>query len=303
MKTALSILIPTYNFDCYALVNALVAQAQAIENLHFEVLVVEDGSTNTVTLAANNAITTLAHCTYWVRKENVGRAKIRNILARQAQYSWLLFIDSDMKMIKPDFLLTYLKTAEQHLVIYGGNSIAGDLGYTHNLKYKYEVNAEPHHTAEKRNQHPFQNFNTSNFLIEKKVILAHPFNENIKRYGYEDVLFGKQLAQNGITIFHIDNPVGFEVYESNPSFIHKIEEGLQTLQQFQTELKGYSHLLNQVEKLSKLRLTKLLYVLGKPFIPKLKQRLLQGNVPLVLLSLYKILYYLQLCQHTNKYNK
>jgi hypothetical protein len=87
-------------------------------------------------------------------------------------------------------------------------------------------------------------------MIRRDLMLRHPFDERFRRYGYEDVLFGKTLEQQGIPILHLDNPLSFEVFESNADFIRKTEEGLQTLHQFRDELKGYSRLLAHAQRLS-----------------------------------------------------
>ena len=55
-QNALSILIPTYNYCCLSLVESLHAQATAQDGLSFEILVADDGSTDTATVTANRAI-------------------------------------------------------------------------------------------------------------------------------------------------------------------------------------------------------------------------------------------------------
>ena len=53
---SLSILIPTFNDECHALVSALALQAQAVEGLQWEILVADDGSTDAHVVAANKEI-------------------------------------------------------------------------------------------------------------------------------------------------------------------------------------------------------------------------------------------------------
>ena len=90
--------------------NELQRQASQIEGLSYEIVVADDGSTDTEAMAANEAINLLPHCRYIVRKENVGRAAIRNFLASIAAYDWLLFIDSGMSIGNDEFLKRYLET-------------------------------------------------------------------------------------------------------------------------------------------------------------------------------------------------
>lgn len=119
MINTLSILIPTYNNVCLELVKSLQAQASLLysssdslsssSHFEYEILVADDGSTDERTIEGNRIINTLLHCRYIERKENVGRAAIRNFLAREAKYTWLLFIDSNMNIISHQYLANYLK--------------------------------------------------------------------------------------------------------------------------------------------------------------------------------------------------
>jgi len=239
----LSILIPTYNDVCTELVAALQRQAMTLGG-HYEIIVGDDGSTDQRVLMENRNINHLPHCRVDEQPANIGRAAIRNLLARTAQYPWLLFIDSDMTLLHADFLYNYVAT-EHADVIDGGVEIGGDAKALHHcLRYRYEKSSEQKHTAEKRQQAPYRDFHTANFLIRKDIMLAHPFDERFRRYGYEDVLFGKQLYDSGIAITHIDNPMGFCTFEDNAAFVAKTEEGLRTLHLFSDELKGYSRLLD-----------------------------------------------------------
>ena len=94
---ALSILIPTYNDLCVNLVGALRQQAEHV-GLAYEILVADDGSTDADVIAKNSGINQWEHCQCLRQSQNIGRAAIRNFLARQAQYDHLLFIDSEAAM-------------------------------------------------------------------------------------------------------------------------------------------------------------------------------------------------------------
>ena len=137
VKTELSILIPTYNTICVDLVRTLYEQAVKL-SLTYEIIVADDGSPNTQAIAANQPIGDLPNCQYIVRQENVGRAAIRNILAKTARYDYLLFIDSDMRIGDPLFLSNYLQDPCD-TVIDGGVDICGDDKLLKgNLRYLYE---------------------------------------------------------------------------------------------------------------------------------------------------------------------
>ena len=256
MKSQLSILVPVYNYPCLSLITALHQQAEAIDGLLYEIIVVEDGSNQLETLHVNSQIEALTHCRYIIRKNNIGRASIRNFLAREARYDWLLFVDSDMKVLSSTFLINYLLTSLTDMVVYGGNSIGSDTTAAEcQLKYRYEKRAERTHRPAQRALQSNRSFNTSNFLINRTLMLRVPFNSSIRTYGYEDVLFGKSLLEKGVGVTHIANPLGFDHYENNESFLAKIEESLHTLYAFRNELQAYSPIIKVVDRLTKMRLT------------------------------------------------
>ena len=290
---ALSILIPTYNDLCVKLVGDLRQQAETA-GLVYEILVGDDGSTNASVMAENKEVVQWEHCQYLIQSQNIGRAAIRNLLAREAHYDWLLFIDSDMTVVHPDFISKYISQKDAN-VIDGGVSIGGDAdALKDNLRYRYEKASEHEHTMEIRQQNPYRDFHTANFLIRRDLMLSHPFDERFRYYGYEDVLFGKQLRADHITITHIDNPMGFCTFENNPDFVSKTEEGLRTLYQFREELRGYSRILTFVEGIHISLISWIIRLSHRLFGSLIRRNLCSSHPSLRLFSLYKLGYYLHL---------
>ena len=206
MINTLSILIPTYNNVCLELVKSLQAQAAVLQSppdslslsshYEYEILAADDGSTDERTVEGNRSINTLPHCRYIERKENVGRAAIRNFLAREAKYTWLLFIDSNMNVISHQYLANYLKEKESD-VVYGGYQIKRDAAtrerLKYNLRYIFESAGTQNGIHLQRQANPYADFHTSNFIVKRNILLKHPFDERFSHYGYEDVLWGKNL--------------------------------------------------------------------------------------------------------------
>ena len=89
MEKLLTIVVPAYNVEKY-IKNCLDSFIDLSVLRSLEILIVDDGSTDERTIEGNRIINTLPHCRYIERKENVGRAAIRNFLAREAKYTWLL---------------------------------------------------------------------------------------------------------------------------------------------------------------------------------------------------------------------
>lgn len=290
MIEEISILLPSYNNCCVGLVEELQRQASLVPGLRYEILVADDGSTSRETVEQNRAIDRLPHCRLLLRGENTGRARIRNFLARQSRYRYLLFIDSDRQVACGDYLLRYLRCGEA-AVVYGGTTIlphAENAG-PGNLRWLYETAASKRNSAARRNEHPSRELCTCNLLIQRQWMERCPFDERFARYGYEDVLLGKQLAANGVTVQHIDNPIGFCAFEPNHDFVRKTEDALRTLRDFRHDLQGFSALLHTYERFRRLRLPLwLIRLWHKAF--KIRERVnLQGSSPsLLLFKLYKL---------------
>lgn len=296
MKPQLSILIPTKNYVCVRLVKELVKQATAIQHLTFEIIVADDGSDKKETIEENKAIQQLSHCKYIIREVNVGRSAIRNFLALQAQYTHLLFLDSDVYLPTPLFLQQYIDSIHSASVVYGGTINDNNSGkWQGNLRYKYEKDSENKHGLQQRQASPYRSFCTQNFLITKEVMLNNPFDETIKAYGYEDVVLGKDLEKNAITIKHIDNPILICEFEENKDYLNKIKTSLITLHSIQNKIGNHSQLVVAMQLIKKLHLTK---IVGKAFIlaqNTLEHKLIYSNNPsLFLLKLYKIGYFISI---------
>ena len=283
----LSILIPTYNDVCCQLVNDLQSQAAAL-GIDYEIIVADDGSTDEAVLRQNRTINALPYCRLLERGTNSGRAVIRNVLASEARYPWLLFIDSDMTVCRTDFIERYVSTVGD--VVYGGLVIRHTT--RQNLRARYELSRASEHTLERRRQSPYHDFHTANFMIRRDLMLTHPFDERFSRYGYEDVLLGKILQMNAIGIEHIDNPLSFEIFESNAAFVSKTEEGLQTLYSFRHELRGYSRMIDFTEQHP---IVSVLIRCWHHIAKKWERRHLCSNAPtLCVFTLYRLGYFLSL---------
>ena len=284
----LSILIPSYDTCCFLLVKDLSQQAASIQGLNWEIIVADDGSFNEELIRSNQAIQQIPQCRYIIREENVGRARIRNFLAKEAKYDWLLFIDDDMQVVDPNYINNYLSADKP--VVYGGytlptGNIPTDKG---NLRYLYEKVSEKNHDCKKRSLFPNRDFHTANFLIQKSLLQEYPFDERFSKYGYEDVLYGKTLALQGITIHHIDNPLAFCGFDDNETFIRKTEESLCTLNDFSEELAEYSTLLGLAERLTTYRLCGLVKVWHRLMKKWERRNLISSSPSLLLFRLYKI---------------
>ena len=303
----LSILLPSYNNVCVSLVQALQRQADALwgkldKPFRYEIIVADDCSTDAACIDANRVIGDMLHCRYLRMKQNVGRAQIRNVLISESRGDYVLLIDSDLFLCDDNYLYKYATSTAD--VVYGGTRIGGE-GFAMvdneantenlkgNLRYIYEKKAEPSHRAVFRQLRPNQEISVCNLYARRDIMKAHPFDSRFKAYGYEDVLFGKRLAESGIEVTHIDNPVLINEFEPNSVFVKKTEEAILTLCRFEQDLEGYSNLKTKVTTLGRY-IPLSLFRLWHRIMKNKEQRNLTGSKPsLLLFKLYKLGFFLE----------
>lgn len=288
----ISILIPAFNDDCTELAAGLARQAEAIGGLQWELLVGDDASTDAGVVARLESIGRRAHCRYIRQEQNAGRAAIRNRLAREARGEWLLYVDADLVVVDDNHLRKLVEAGRHAAACYGGYRVLP--GPAGNLRHRYERAAAPVHTAARRRRTPYLDFKVSNSLIRRDVMLRHPLDERFRKYGYEDVLLGKQLQTAGVGVAHIDAPVGFARYEDNARFVRKTEEGIETLHRFRADLDGFSPLLQMAETLRRMRLAGPFLFVYRLLGQRWRRNLVSEAPSLRLFKCYKLGYLLRL---------
>ncbi|MBE6292410.1 MAG: glycosyltransferase family 2 protein [Bacteroidales bacterium] len=289
----LSILIPTYNYDCRCLVSDLHQQAQQA-GIAYEIIVADDASPEPIYKEKNREINTLLHCRLIELPENVGRARIRNRLADEAQYEWLLFMDCDAEVISPTFITDYLRHTDAE-VICGGLCHSDVLpSPTVSLRYAYEKRADKRRAARYRERKPYEQFTPFNFCIRRDTFQAIRFDESIHEYGHEDTLFGIELQRRQAQIRHIDNPLRHTGLEENQVFLEKTRAALRNLATMESILQGHSSLLSAYGLLKKFKLHRLAAHWFTQHEQQLTLQLTSSLPRLTNFNLYKLGYYCSL---------
>lgn len=304
----ISILIPTYNYTCLTLVKTLqqqgeqLCQSEHMTNFRYEILVADDCSTQQNTIKNNLEINRIENCTYTLLPQNIGRAAIRNWLANQATYDYLLFIDSDAQVCSTHFLADYWNAVkpissnthrpETPAVVCGGlRNVSFCPGKKYALRFTYEADADKRRSASQRSKNPYAQFSTFNFLIARNIFCSIGFNEQCKHYGYEDVYFGMELKKKQISIRHIDNPLIHLGIDTNLEFLNKTETALKTLHSLDDEIKEHVLIAHTAEQLRKIHLLVFCNRLFPVFRPLLRRNLLGPHPSLFLFKLYKLGFY------------
>lgn len=297
----LSIVIPEYNYNCTSLVQSLIPLCKDTLGIgNYEIIVVDDGSEEDIRNTLR-IINQWDGCKLIEKSGNTGRANTRNTGIQNAIGEYVLFMDCDAEIASTNYLNNYLNTQELGIdVICGG--LRTSLVYLHDdnhLRYRYETFASTRQKKGIPQKTPYESFSTFNVYIKKEVFQKVSFNEQISRYGYEDVLFGIDLKKNNISIQHIYNPLTHTGIDDNDSFLKKTEQSLANLVKFRTLFEGETSLLKSVKLLEKYHMIPLMRLWHFLF-QHIERKILLGKYPFLnIFKLYKIGYFLKLSEKTN----
>lgn len=221
----LSILIPVYNFKVDKLVQALVDEIERLD-AEIEIVILDDASEE-VFLDQYNTINSYPFVKFHKNQINVGRAKIRQMLASLAASENLLFLDADVTIIKASFIERYLEICNKlYHVVVGGTNYAEDIPFECNkvLHWKYGKKREEKISITKK-----AGFTSSNFLIKKSIFSKIPYLDGLTGYGHEDTYWGIWFHQNNYQIRYIPNQILHPVIDCVEIFIAKKKAALHNL--------------------------------------------------------------------------
>lgn len=233
----LSVCIPTYRYDVRPLIAELQLQARERKG-KVEILVYDDASPADGYYGRAD-LRNAVGVRYVELSENLGRAAIRNRMAREATYPYLLLLDADGQ-VHTKFLRTYIlhladviarqKSPRSNIVLVGGREYAAVPPEDERLQlhWWYGTRRESR-SVHLRKRAGWLGFQSNNFLISQHLLLDHPFPEEVAGYGHEDTLWGQQMERAGVPIYHIDNPVVHLGLEPEDVFLGKQREAIRNL--------------------------------------------------------------------------
>lgn len=290
----LSILIPTYNYNITKLVHELNDQLVTL-NVDFEILCYDDASTNRELLKKNKTLNTLEKINYKILQNNIGRSAIRNLLAKDAKFDWLLFLDADVFPKDKNFIKNYIPhISKKHQIIYGGILYQESKPKSNELlRWIYGKKREAL-THKQRNKNIYLSFLTLNFIVHKNVFKQVSFNEDIPNLRHEDTLFSYDLMKNNISVTHINNPTYHLGIENSNLFLKKSKESLDALNLF-LEKKllppNYTKITRVYFKLRKIKFNYLLSIVYLWFKSLMEKQLLSKYPSMLLFDFYRLSYF------------
>ena len=220
-----SVVIPTYDRlpilqQC---LSALEAQVELPEGDDFEIVLVDDGSTDgTVDWVAAHA-PLLPHVRL-LQQEHGGPALGRNLGVDQARGELIIFIDSDLVVV-PTFLREHLSALRQAWQRQGTRLCFtyGAVINTHNFE---SPQSEPH----KLSDLSWAYFATGNVAIDRNVLVeSGVFDPSFRLYGWEDLELGERLRRMGVKLVRCPAAAGYHWHpplslEQVPDLIRKERE-------------------------------------------------------------------------------
>lgn len=270
----------------------------------YEIIVGDDASTDVATVYENQFVNQLPHCRLWISDRNLGRAALRNRLADMATHPYLIYIDSDAKVEREDYLRRYVEAVRKARVVVGGvRNVFHQPSPDVSLRFRYEARADKHRSASCRARTPYLHFSTFNFLIERELMCKVRFNEECLHYGYEDAYLGMELKQRRIKILHIDNELVHLGLDTNVVFLQKSETALRTLYGLDEAIRHHASVSRVAERLERWQLMPVVHRLFRLFGASMRRCLLGKKPCLLLFSLYKLGYYSSLSQQASEKQK
>ena len=199
-----SIVIPTFNRR-----SILEKCLKALENQKlnenvdtYEIIVVDDGSTDGTSLWIKNNKDILKHVILF-EQEHSGPALGRNLGVIKSKYEVIIFIDSDL-IVLDNFIISHVekllssfKRNNKKCFTYG--SVINTSNFQNPQSEKYKIS-----------DISFAYFATGNVAISKELLLrAGLFDTSFSLYGWEDLELGERLKKLSTKLIKCPEAVGF----------------------------------------------------------------------------------------------
>ncbi len=199
-----SIVIPTYNRRpiLEKCLKALENQKLDINTSEYEVIVVDDGSTDGTTSWIEENKSSLPHVVLYKQKHG-GPALGRNLGVMKAKNEIIIFIDSDL-IVLDNFIQKHVEKlhfewANNNKKCFTYGSVINTSNFKNPEKEKYKIT-----------DISFAYFATGNVAISKELLMkVGLFDTSFSLYGWEDLELGERLKIFGTKLIKCPEAVGF----------------------------------------------------------------------------------------------
>lgn len=273
----------------HPLVKDLVQQCSTC-SVPWEIICVDDGS-DAYFREINQCVAEMPGVSYEILPHNIGRAAVRNLLARKAQFPYLLFMDCDSRVVRTDYLQQYIARMKSQTVLCGGRVYPDSPPENKQLLLHWKFGRKREQVpASQRAVHPHHAFMSNNFVVPRQCFLDIQMEERLIGYGHEDTLFGMELLARGIAVEHLENPLEHSGLETAEVLIQKNDDAMRNLAWLMTNaaIPIETRLAGLVRKLKRYRLEELSNRILHSISPLLKMLLRSSIPPLWALDAYKL---------------
>lgn len=290
----ISILIPTYNYDVFSLVENLHKQCES-SSITYEILVLDDASTDKEISDKNSRINSLPHSSFEVLDKNIGRSAIRNLLAEKASFKRLLFLDADVLPLDKNFILNYIPYLNASAeVICGGITYQGvKPTKAQMLRYVYGVKREEKSSAKRDMESHI--IVSANILIWKNCFLE--INTMLDNLYGDDLVLSQNIKKREFEVVHFENPVIHLGLESSEDYLEKSLMAVETIVHLEKNnflQDNLTSLQKAHKKLTRFGALPLFQFIFKIFQSFAKKNLLSSSPSLIIFDMYRLHYYNQL---------
>lgn len=225
-RPILSVLIPFLRDNPAPLLERLDAEASALDGA-VELVVLDDGTGDTALTAALTRQVGEARLPVRLLTltANEGRSQGRNRLATAGRGRTWLFLDSDMRPDRPDFLQAWLALVRQDdpAVAFGGFSLVQASTDAQFAVHRALAERSECLSVEVRRLTPEKYVYTSNLLVRRDVFESEAFDPGFTGWGWEDVEWAMRVSRSW-PVVHVDIPATHMGLDTVESLMRKYEQ-------------------------------------------------------------------------------
>ena len=212
----ISVIIPTYNRIEKLLKVLRSLETQDLDRTLFEVIVVDDGSTDSTESDLRRFMRGTPLNMKYFKQANKKQGAARNLGLRHAEMPIIAFIGDDI-VPKPDFLGEHLRFHQKSnrdgkIGLIGYTKWPENIRTTPFMKYIGEYGYQFGYSLINGNGPlPFNFFYTSNISVPKALLdeLEYVFEEDFDTYGWEDAELGYRLENRGMRLFYNPSAIAY----------------------------------------------------------------------------------------------